>query len=68
MPKQEKIAFQKISVKEDVKREIDILAAMEGRHVYEVVADAMKVYKQVVIGKKPSPKGKAVSVVDVISK
>ena len=37
--------FTKLSVKENVKQDVDVLAAIERRHAYEIVADAMKVYK-----------------------
>jgi hypothetical protein len=37
--------FKKVSVKEPIKREIAILAATEDRHEYEIVADALKLYK-----------------------
>lgn len=37
--------FVRINVKENIKQDIDVLAAIEKRHVYEVVADALKVYK-----------------------
>ena len=37
--------FLKIAIKRNVKREIDIIAAMEQRSVYEVVADMVNDYK-----------------------
>lgn len=37
--------FLKVSVKENVKQDIGILASLERRHEYEIVADALKVYK-----------------------
>lgn len=41
----EKTTFQKISVKPEVKREIDIIAATEQRYTYEVVDDMLKLYQ-----------------------
>jgi len=43
--------FTKVSVKENVKQDFDVLAAIERRHVYEVVADALRLYKIVAHGK-----------------
>lgn len=40
----------KISATKEAKREIDILAASEKRHVYEVVNDMLKLYKAVSVG------------------
>lgn len=39
--------FLKVAVKREIKREIDIIAAMEQRSVYEVVADMVAAYKTV---------------------
>ena len=47
-PKEE---FAKISVKANIKQEIDVIAATERRFVYEVVEDMLKLYKHVVIRK-----------------
>lgn len=44
---EEKDEFTKLSVKSEVKHEIDIIAATERRFVYEVVADMLKLYKAV---------------------
>lgn len=44
----EKEEFAKLSVKSNVKHEIDIIAATERRFVYEVVEDMLKLYRQVV--------------------
>jgi hypothetical protein len=63
----EKTTFLKIAVKSDVKREIDILAASEQRATYEVVDDMLNIYKAVVMGKKPHPLSKEVSVSDVVA-
>ena len=54
----EKEEFAKLSVKSNVKHEIDIIAATERRFVYEVVEDMLKLYKYVVIGKTPKGNGK----------
>lgn len=60
--------FDKLSVKPEVKREIDIIAAAERRHVYEVVADALKVYKIVSYGKgKKSKNAEPVTVAEVVA-
>jgi vacuolar-type H+-ATPase subunit C/Vma6 len=37
--------FLKVAVKRDVKREIDIIAAIEGRSIHSVVADMLNCYK-----------------------
>ena len=61
--------LNKISVKPEVKREIDTVAGHEQRPVYEIVGEAWELYKAVAVGKSPR-KGKrsaSVSVVDVIS-
>lgn len=39
----------RIAVPEEVKRDISILASTEGRYEYEIVADALKLYKAVSI-------------------
>lgn len=39
--------FFRMNVKRETKREIDIIAAMEQRSVYEVVADMVTAYKTV---------------------
>jgi hypothetical protein len=68
MPKQ---PFQKISVKESVKSEIDIIATVEKRHVYEVVEDMLKLYKSVTFSKSKSPSLKnikPVSISDVVAR
>lgn len=58
----------KISVEEETKREIGILAAVERRPEYEVVADMLKAYKAVVLKNGPRPrKIKDVAIADVIS-
>jgi hypothetical protein len=57
MPDQPKNKFLKIAVQDDVKREIDIIAASEQRDVYAVVSDMLEVYKTVKIrASKKSPK------------
>lgn len=60
--------FAKVSVKEETKREISLLAAHERRYEYEVVRDALELYKAVVL-KKPSgsKKVKSVSVSEIIA-
>jgi len=57
----------KISVKIATKRQFDIIAASEGRHVYEVVDDALKLYKAVAIGKTKKKKIRDIPVQDVVS-
>jgi hypothetical protein len=63
--------LKKISVEENVKREIGTIAGHEQRPEYAIIADAWKLYKLVAIG-KPIKKGKkadpieSVSVADVI--
>ena len=37
--------FKQVNVKEPVKQDIGVLASIEHRHEYEIVADALKVYK-----------------------
>jgi hypothetical protein len=44
--------FAKVSVKKETKQEISILAGFEGRKEYEIIRDAMRLYKAVL--KKPS--------------
>lgn len=61
-----KDTFTKLSVKSNVKREIDILAASEKRDVYVVVDDMLQLYKAVVLGKAPRPK-EIVSIADVVA-
>lgn len=48
MEKEEK--FLKVSVKEPVKQDVGILASIERRHEYEIVADAIKLYKSLYHG------------------
>lgn len=43
--------FKQLNVKDSVKQDFDVLAAIERRNVYEVVADALKLYKAVAYGK-----------------
>ena len=63
--------FEKISVKENVKREIDILATVERRHVYEVVEQMLELYKSVSYGKgrdsKKAKKLEPVSVSEIVA-
>jgi hypothetical protein len=49
----EKEEFAKLSVKRDIKHEIDVIAAIERRFVYEVVEDMLKLYKEITIKKSP---------------
>lgn len=63
----EKEEFTKLSVKSNVKHEIDIIAATERRFVYEVVDDMLKLYKTVAMGKSLSKKEKYILIADVIS-
>jgi len=60
--------FLKVAVKRTVKREIDMLAAHKQQPVYEVVGEAVEVYKLVLAGKLPAPAdGVIVPVLEVIS-
>ena len=43
--KVQKYDFAKISVRPEVKREIDVIAAMNQRPVYELVAEMLHTYK-----------------------
>lgn len=63
----EKEEFSKLSVKSNVKHEIDIIAATERRFVYEVVDDMLKLYKTVAIGKSLSKKEKHTLITELIS-
>lgn len=60
--------FKKVSVKEPVKRDIAIIAGAEGRHEYQVVADAMRLYKAVALkgGTKRPRNLKNVPVAEII--
>lgn len=60
-----KQGFQKISVKGDLKREIDTVAGHEQRPVYEIVEEAWKLYKLVAVGKSPAKKAKSIPSVPV---
>jgi hypothetical protein len=60
--------FAKVSVKEETKQEISMLAAFERRHEYEIVRDALELYK--IVLKKPSRSKKIVkpvSIAEIIS-
>jgi hypothetical protein len=60
--------FLKVAVKEKTKQEISLLAAFEQRHEYEIVRDALELYKAVL--KKPSSHKKItepISVVEIIA-
>lgn len=64
----DKKIFRKISVSETVKREVGIIAASEGRFEYEIIEDALTLYKAVAVGKSPRSKNtKSVPIADVIS-
>lgn len=66
-PEPEKATFEKVAVKPEAKREINLLAASENRHVYEVVADMLETYKAVKVGRLPKPKNdKSVTIVEAI--
>lgn len=58
--------FQKVAVKSPTKREIALIAASEGRYEYEIVEDALTLYKAVAVkgGKKTH---KIVPIADVIA-
>jgi len=62
----EKKEFKKVSLPPPLKREIALIAASESRYEYEIVADAMHLYKQVAVGKSAKSK-KPVPVADVIA-
>lgn len=60
--------FAKVAVKKETKQEISMLAAYERRHEYEIVRDALELYKGVL--KKPSRLKKVVkpiSIAEIIS-
>lgn len=59
----EKKKFDKISVEPNVKQEIDIIAAKERRHVYQLVAEMLKLYKHV--NSKPVVRKKVVKDIPV---
>ena len=64
----EKQQFKKVSIPPPLKREIALLAASESRYEYEIVADAMSLYKQVAVGRSSKSKNKKpVPVADVIA-
>jgi len=65
---EEKKQFKKVSIPPPLKREIALLAASESRYEYEIVEDAMKLYKAVAVGKSlRSRDKKPVPVADVIA-
>ncbi len=43
--------FVRVNIKENVKQDIDVLASIEHRNAYEVMADAIKLYKAIAYGK-----------------
>lgn len=64
----EKEEFAKLSVKSDVKHQIDVIAAIERRFVYEVVEDMLKLYKEITVKKSPrSNKKNSRSISDVVA-
>lgn len=63
----EKKEFKKVSIPRPLKREIALLAASESRYEYEIVADAMNLYKQVAVSKSKPRKKQPVPVADVIA-
>lgn len=64
---EEKEETKKLYVPLSLKREIAIIAGSEQRPEYEIVADAMNLYKQVALGKSPKKNKKPVPVADVIA-
>lgn len=64
-----KSAKKVIHVPEEIKREIAILAGSESRYEYEIVGDALRLYKAATVkrGAKRPRNVKNISVVDVIS-
>lgn len=64
----EKEEFAKLSVKSDVKHQIDVIAAIERRFVYEVVEDMLRLYKEITVKKSPRPNKKSSrSISDVVA-
>jgi len=61
-----KTKFVKVSIKESVKREIDIIASSEQRPVYDVVADMLEIYKGVTLKARKNFKSKPVTVAEYI--
>jgi len=55
MTKSQKYDFAKVSVRPEVKREIDILSAMQQRPVYELVAEMLANYKLISVTTLPHP-------------
>lgn len=53
----------RIAVEEETKREISIIAAHEGRKEYEIVRDALELYKAVL--KKPARSKKVIKPVPI---
>lgn len=64
---EEKEEFKKVALPPSLKREIAIIASSESRYEYEIVADAIKLYKAIAISKNPKKKIKDVPVQDVVS-
>ena len=63
----EKATFEKVAVKPEAKREINMLAASENRPIYAVIEEMLQTYKAVKVGKLPKPKGcKEVTIVEAI--
>lgn len=60
---EKKEVLKKISVESAVKQEIDMIAAYERRHVYQLVAEMLKLYKHV--NSKPVVRKKVVKDVPV---
>ena len=49
--------FARINVDENVKREIDIIAATNQKPVYKVVEEMLSIYKAATVETLPTPKG-----------
>lgn len=63
----EKAIFEKVAVKPEVRREINMLAASENRPIYTVVEEMLETYKAAKVGKLPKPKnGKGVTIVEAM--
>lgn len=58
--------FKKVAIPAQLKMEIAVLAAQEQRHEYQIVIDALSLYKQVAMSKNKRNK-KLVPVTDVIA-
>lgn len=65
-PETEKATFEKVAVKPEVRREINILSAMQGKPVYKIVEEMLAVYKAATAGELTD--GKPVKLVRALPK